>query len=93
VVFWTLPPQLLHGESAAGGIALISATGGLGSAVAAPIVGSLHDAYGNWTLALLFIAAWALLTPLLLMALKRRIDDRTGLTGAVTDASRQASHP
>jgi ACS family tartrate transporter-like MFS transporter len=40
VVFWTLPPRLLRGESAAGGIALISATGGLGSAVAAPIVGS-----------------------------------------------------
>ena len=73
VVFWTVPPRLLGGASAASAIGFISATGGLGSAIAAPVIGRLHDSHGNWTFALLFVAAWSLMTPILLMILKKRI--------------------
>ena len=73
VVFWTVPPRLLGGASAASAIGFISAAGGLGSAIAAPVIGRLHDSHGNWPLALLFVAAWSATTPVLLMVMKQRI--------------------
>lgn len=73
VVFWTVPPRLLGGASAATGIALISAMGGLGSAIGAPIVGRLWDSTGKWTASLLTVAGWALLAPVLLLMLRSRI--------------------
>ena len=73
VVFWTVPPRLLGGASAATGIALISAMGGLGSAIGAPIVGRLRDSTGQWTGSLLVVASWALLAPVLLLVLRSRI--------------------
>lgn len=68
-----MPFRLLDGAAAAGAIALISATGGLGSALAAPIIGSLHDSRHDWTHALLFVAAWSLVTPLLLLLSRCRL--------------------
>ncbi len=86
VVFWTLPSRLLGGASAASAIGLISATGGLGSAVAAPIVGRLHDSHHDWTYALIFVAAWSLMTPVLLKLLQSRIVGRTSASDSASVA-------
>jgi sugar phosphate permease len=74
VVFWTIPVRLLGGASAAAGIALISAIGGLGSAGGAYVFGRLRDSSGQWTQSLLSVAMWTLVAPLLLIILRRRIE-------------------
>ena len=77
-VFWTLPSTIFAGPAAAAAIALISASGNLGGAIAAPIIGTLRDAAlkqgGGWTAPLLFIAALTLIAPPILLLLRRRLE-------------------
>jgi MFS family permease len=55
--FWALPPKLVTGVGAAGGIALINTLGQLGGIVSPSMVGRIKDATGSTTPALYLIAA------------------------------------
>ncbi|HEY4032038.1 MAG TPA: MFS transporter [Caulobacteraceae bacterium] len=55
--FWALPPRLMTGAGAAGGIALINTVGQLGGIVSPILVGAVKDATGSTTPALYLIAA------------------------------------
>jgi MFS family permease len=54
--FWALPPKLLAGAGAAGGIALINTLGQLGGIVSPVMVGAIKDSAGSATPALYAIA-------------------------------------
>jgi MFS family permease len=64
--FWALPPKLVTGAGAAGGIALINTLGQLGGIVSPVMVGRIKDLTGSTTPALYVIAAMTLLCALLL---------------------------
>jgi sugar phosphate permease len=70
--FWCLPATLLQGTAAAAGIALVNAVGTTGGFVGPYAVGLLKDATGSTTGALLGLAATALVTAALCIALNRR---------------------
>jgi MFS family permease len=55
--FWALPPKLVTGAGAAGGIALINTLGQLGGIVSPVMVGRIKDITGSTTPALYVIAA------------------------------------
>ena len=65
--FWALPPKLLSGAGAAGGIALINTLGQLGGIVSPIMVGWIKDAAGTATPALYVIAALCMLCAVILM--------------------------
>jgi MFS family permease len=54
--FWALPPKLLSGPAAAGGIALINSVGQLGGVVSPILIGRVKDLTGSATPALYLIA-------------------------------------
>ena len=56
-VFWALPPELLGTRSAAAGIALINAVGGVGGFIGPTLIGAVLDATGGYTGGLLALAA------------------------------------
>lgn len=58
--FWALPPRILSGAGAAGGIALINTLGQLGGVVSPVLVGHIKDATGSTTPALYAIGAASL---------------------------------
>jgi MFS family permease len=60
VTFWSLPTALLSGTAAAGGIAMINATGSLGGWLGPWMFGLVKDLSGSDNIALLFLA----LTPI-----------------------------
>jgi len=65
--FWALPPKLLTGAGAAGGIALINTLGQLGGIVSPVMVGRIRDTMGSTTPALYAIGAMSVLCALLLL--------------------------
>jgi nitrate/nitrite transporter NarK len=65
--FWALPPKLLTGAGAAGGIALINTIGQLGGIVSPVMVGRVRDLTGSTTPALYAIGAMSLISALLLL--------------------------
>lgn len=65
--FWALPPKLLTGAGAAGGIALINTLGQLGGIVSPVMVGRIRDLTGSTTPALYAIGAMSLISALLLL--------------------------
>jgi MFS family permease len=72
--FWTLPPKLLTGVGAAGGIALINTLGQLGGIVSPVMVGAVKDATGSTTPALYVIGTLCVLcAAILLCALPRQL--------------------
>jgi MFS family permease len=64
--FWALPPKLLTGAGAAGGIALINTLGQLGGIVSPVMVGRIKDLTGSTTPALYVIGVMTLLCGLIL---------------------------
>jgi hypothetical protein len=56
VVFWQIPPMLLAGTGAAGGIALVNSIGSLGSWASPTVIGWLEDVTGS-TAAGLYVVA------------------------------------
>lgn len=58
--FWALPPKLVSGAGAAGGIALINTLGQLGGIVSPVMVGRIKDVTGSTTPALYAIAGLSL---------------------------------
>jgi D-galactonate transporter len=61
-VFWTLPTALLTGTAAAGGIALINSIGNLAGFAGPYAMGFIKDATGGFAWGLLFIAALAFMS-------------------------------
>ena len=69
-VFWSIPPQILGGRSAAPGIALINAIGNLGGFVGPSIIGILHGISGGYTGGLLTLTAALIIEALLVLAIR-----------------------
>ena len=65
--FWALPPRLLTGAGAAGGIALINTLGQLGGIVSPVMVGRIKDATGSTTPALYAIGLASLVCAVIVM--------------------------
>ncbi|WP_423200069.1 MFS transporter [Cupriavidus sp. H19C3] len=75
--FWALPPKLVTGAGAAGGIALINTLGQLGGIVSPVMVGRIKDVTGSTTPALYVIGALSLICAgLLLWALPEQLRRR-----------------
>jgi D-galactonate transporter len=66
--FWQLPPMLLAGSAAAGGIALINALGNLSGWAGPSIVGSLEDLTGKTSTGLYVVAGLEVLAAVLLLS-------------------------
>jgi ACS family tartrate transporter-like MFS transporter len=82
VPFWALPPIFLSGTAAAGGIALINATGNLGGFVGPYAVGWVKQATQSYTAGILALAAALVAAAgltLLMRALLARSAVRAGL--------------
>jgi nitrate/nitrite transporter NarK len=67
--FWTLPTALLTGTAAAGGIALINSVGNIAGFVGPFAMGYIKDATGSFMFGLLFIAALAVVSFIVVLAL------------------------
>ena len=65
--FWALPPKLVSGAGAAGGIALINTLGQLGGIVSPVLVGRIRDTTGSTTPALYLIGGLAVICALILL--------------------------
>jgi MFS family permease len=93
--FWALPPKLVTGAGAAGGIALISTLGQLGGIVSPVMVGRINDLTGSTTPALYVIGCLTLLcVAILLYALPARLrvkEERSLLSAPRTDPYVQLS--
>jgi ACS family tartrate transporter-like MFS transporter len=63
--FWPLPSTFLTGAAAAGGIALVNAIGNLGGFVGPYAVGWIKDTTGSFEAGLYFLAAFALISAIL----------------------------
>jgi MFS family permease len=75
--FWALPPKLVSGAGAAGGIALINTLGQLGGIVSPIAVGRIKDLTGSTTPALYLIGASSLVcAAILAFGLPARLRDR-----------------
>jgi MFS family permease len=71
--FWQIPPMLLTGTAAAGGIALINSVGGLSGWIGPSVVGWLEDVTGKTATGLYVVAAIeALGAALILLFIPRR---------------------
>jgi ACS family phthalate transporter-like MFS transporter len=55
-ILWTLPPGFLSASESAGGIAFISAVGGLGALVTPPVFGWLNTVTGTFTAGSCYVA-------------------------------------
>ncbi len=70
--FWALPTRVLGGQAAAGGVAIITMIGSLGSFIGPTLTGRLRDATHTFTAGLLAVSGSALLAMLLCFALPGR---------------------
>ncbi len=70
--FWALPTRVLGGQAAAGGVALITMVGSVGSFLGPFLTGRLRDLTHGFTVGLLTVAALALLAAVLSLALPGR---------------------
>jgi MFS family permease len=66
-VFWALPPELLGPRSAAVGIGLINAIGGVGGFVGPALIGVLLDATGGYSGGLLALTGVLVLEAILVL--------------------------
>ncbi|OON39038.1 MFS transporter [Izhakiella australiensis] len=67
--FWTLPTQFLTGASAAAAIALINTLGNIAGFSAGYLTGMLHDATNSYTLPMMVVGGFMLLSALLMLLL------------------------
>ncbi|MDO8681697.1 MAG: MFS transporter [Acidobacteriota bacterium] len=68
--YWTLPPALLRGTAAAGGIALVNSIGNLGGFVGPFVVGWVREATGGFTSGLLLLAAVLVVGAVVILRIK-----------------------
>jgi len=69
-VFWTIPPRMLTGIAAAGGIAFINTIGTAGGFFGPYLMGYLKDATGGFDTGIMTMAGIMLVTTLLAISLK-----------------------
>jgi MFS family permease len=69
-IFWAIPPRILTGVGAAGGIAFINSIGTFGGFVGPYMMGVFKDATGGFTAGIMVMAAVMLLTTALAASLK-----------------------
>jgi len=69
-IFWSIPPRLLTGVAAAGGIAFINTVGTSGGLVGPPMMGILRDATGGFGYGIAAMAGIMIVTTLLAASLK-----------------------
>ena len=69
-VFWAIPPIVLAGTAAAGGIALINAVGNLGGFFGPSVMGSIYDATGGYGGGFLVLAAALVTEAALVLSLR-----------------------
>jgi hypothetical protein len=69
-IFWSIPPRLLTGVAAAGGIAFINTVGTSGGFVGPYMMGALKDLTGGFELGITIMAGVMLATTLLAASLK-----------------------
>ena len=70
--FWALPPVLLSGTAAAGGIALINTIGtGFGGFMGPAIIGAIKDATGGYAVGMAVLAIGPMLTGTIVLVLGR----------------------
>ena len=96
--FWALPPKLVTGAGAAGGIALINTLGQLGGIVSPVVVGRIKDVTGSTTPALYLIASLSLLCAAILLfglpaTLRQREERRTATAPADLAHSSASTRP
>lgn len=70
--FWTLPTQFLGGAQAAAAIALINTLGNIAGFSAGYLTGMLHDATNSYTLPMMVVGGFMLLSALLMMLLNAK---------------------
>ena len=68
--YWTLPPALLRGTAAAGGIALVNSIGNMGGFVGPFVVGWVRDATGGFSSGLLLLAAVLVVGAIVILRIK-----------------------
>lgn len=94
--FWALPPKLVTGAGAAGGIALINTLGQLGGIVSPVMVGRIKDITGSTTPALYVIGCLGLVCAAILLyglpASLRRREEHASSSQQGHSAATQASH-
>jgi ACS family tartrate transporter-like MFS transporter len=71
-VFYTFPAAFLKGPAAAGGLALVNATGNIGGFVGPILVGWVAQRTGNPASGLLVIAAAVVIAPAIILSLNRK---------------------
>jgi len=69
-IFWSIPPRLLTGIAAAGGIAFINMVGTSGGAVGPTMMGIIRDATGEFDYGILAMAGIMAVTTVLALSLK-----------------------
>ncbi len=68
--FWTLPTQFLSGASAAAAVALINTLGNVAGFSAGYVTGALHDATSSYTVPMMVVGGFMLLSALLMVLLR-----------------------
>lgn len=71
-IFWALPTAVLGGTAAAGGIALINSIGNLGGFAGPFLVGWLRDYTQDFTLGLVVVSLFIVMSALLVFTMRRR---------------------
>jgi D-galactonate transporter len=74
--FWQLPPMLLSGTAAAGGIALINALGNLSGWIGPSMVGWLEDVTGKTSTGLYVVAGLEIIAAIVILLFIPAPDDR-----------------
>lgn len=69
-IFWAIPPRILSGAGAAGGLAFINSIGTFGGFVGPYLMGVLKDATGQFVMGILVMAAILAATTVLAASLK-----------------------
>jgi len=72
VVFWTIPPTFLSGETKAPGIALITSLGGIGAFVSPTLVGWAKTEFGTVYTGLMVLGVVAVIGAMLIVVTVKR---------------------
>jgi ACS family tartrate transporter-like MFS transporter len=76
--FWALPPTILGGTAAAGGIGLINTIGtGFGGFIGPALLGALKESSGGYSSGMAVLAIAPMLTATIVLALSRSMATRT----------------
>jgi MFS transporter, ACS family, tartrate transporter len=79
-VFWQLPSKFLSGVGAAAGIALINSFGNIGGFAGPYMTGWLKDITGNHKAGMFVVAAFMIMSAVVVIVLGRRLGERASVT-------------